>query len=97
MIFAVPKATRTRLLPVHSNERTVLWCLMVAAALVLSDTQSALGMDKAVAFRATAHAQDFLPMSKRDILQFEGCATAWSKALADARLSLDDLSFVENP
>ena len=66
-----------------------------AAALVLSDTQSALGMDKAVAFRATAHAQDFLPMSKRDILQFEGCATAWSKALADARLSLDDLSFVE--
>ncbi|NKB50988.1 MAG: thiolase domain-containing protein [Rhizobiaceae bacterium] len=66
-----------------------------AAALVLSDTQSALGMDKAVAFRATAHAQDFLPMSKRDILQFEGCATAWSKALADARLEIKDLSFVE--
>jgi acetyl-CoA C-acetyltransferase len=66
-----------------------------AAAVVLSDTQSALGMDKAVAFRATAHAQDFLPMSKRDILQFEGCATAWSRALADARLDMQDLSFVE--
>ncbi len=66
-----------------------------AAALVLSDTQSALSMSKAVAFRATAHAQDFLPMSKRDILQFEGCATAWSKALADARLEIQDLSFVE--
>lgn len=66
-----------------------------AAALVVSDTQSALSMDKAVAFRATAHAQDFLPMSKRDILQFEGCATAWSRALADARLKIDDLSFVE--
>ncbi|MEP1206674.1 MAG: acetyl-CoA acetyltransferase [Rhizobiaceae bacterium] len=66
-----------------------------AAALVLSDTQAALGMDKAVAFRATAHAQDFLPMSKRDILQFEGCSTAWSQALADARLSIEDLSFVE--
>ena len=66
-----------------------------AAALVLSDTQTALGMDKAVAFRATAHAQDFLPMSKRDILQFEGCATAWSKALADAKLNIRDLSFVE--
>ncbi|MEM1039766.1 MAG: acetyl-CoA acetyltransferase [Pseudomonadota bacterium] len=66
-----------------------------AAAIVLSETTQALSMDKAVAFRATAHAQDFLPMSKRDILQFEGCATAWSKALADAKLAIDDLSFVE--
>ncbi len=66
-----------------------------AAAIVLSNTQSALAMDKAVAFRATAHAQDFLPMSKRDILQFEGCATAWSRALTDAGLTIDDLSFVE--
>ncbi len=66
-----------------------------AAALVLSDTQSALAMDKAIAFRATAHAQDFLPMSKRDILRFEGCATAWKQALGEARLKLDDLSFVE--
>lgn len=66
-----------------------------AAAIVLSDTQSALSMDKAVAFRSTAHAQDFLPMSKRDILQFEGCAEAWSQALSKARLSIDDLSFVE--
>ena len=66
-----------------------------AAALILSDTAAALGMKKAVAFRATAHAQDFLPMSKRDILQFEGCATAWGKALGDAGLAIDDLSFVE--
>ncbi|MEO0547795.1 MAG: acetyl-CoA acetyltransferase [Pseudomonadota bacterium] len=66
-----------------------------AAAIVLSETTEALSMEKAVAFRSTAHAQDFLPMSKRDILQFEGCATAWSKALADAKLAIDDLSFVE--
>lgn len=66
-----------------------------AAAIVLSDTQSALAMDKAVAFRATAHAQDFLPMSKRDILQFEGCAEAWKRALERAKLTIDDLSFVE--
>ena len=52
-------------------------------------------MKRAVMFRATAHAQDFLPMSKRDILEFEGCAEAWRSALAAARLSLDDLSFVE--
>ena len=66
-----------------------------AAALVLTDPATALGMKKAVAFRAMAHVQDFLPMSKRDILKFEGCQTAWGKALTNARLSLDDLSFVE--
>ncbi len=34
-------------------------------------------------------------MSKRDILQFEGCEVAWNKALKSAGVSLDDLSFVE--
>lgn len=66
-----------------------------AAAIVLADVETALSMDKAVAFRSRSHAQDFLPMSKRDILQFEGCTHAWKDALAKARLSLDDLSFVE--
>ena len=66
-----------------------------AAAIVLADVETALRMRKAVAFRAAAHVQDFLPMSKRDILKFEGCAEAWRRALADARLALDDLSFVE--
>lgn len=66
-----------------------------AAALVIADADAAAAMPRAVAFRATAHAQDFLPMSKRDILKFEGCATAWKRALADAGITLDDLSFVE--
>lgn len=66
-----------------------------AAALVLTDTQTAMGMKKAIGFRATAHAQDFLPMSKRDILKFEGCSMAWKRALGDAGITLDDLSFVE--
>jgi acetyl-CoA C-acetyltransferase len=48
-----------------------------------------------VNIRATAHAQDFLPMSKRDILQFEGCTVAWQRALAQAGVTLSDLSFVE--
>jgi acetyl-CoA C-acetyltransferase len=39
--------------------------------------------------------QDFLPMSKRDILKFEGCAQAWQRALAQSGLQLGDLSFVE--
>ena len=45
-----------------------------AAAIVLADVETALRMKKAIAFRATAHVQDFLPMAKRDILKFEGCA-----------------------
>ena len=66
-----------------------------AAAVVLADIETALRLEKAVAFRAAEHVQDFLPMSKRDILKFEGCAVAWQRSLANAGLSLEDLSFVE--
>jgi len=66
-----------------------------AAAVVLADVETALGLKKAVAFRAAEHVQDFLPMSKRDILKFDGCAQAWKKALARSGLTLGDLSFVE--
>ncbi|MBZ9741039.1 MULTISPECIES: acetyl-CoA acetyltransferase [unclassified Mesorhizobium] len=66
-----------------------------AAALILADTATALKMRRAVAFRANEHVQDFLPMSKRDILAFEGCEQAWTRALKNAGVTLDDLSFVE--
>ncbi|HEY7300273.1 MAG TPA: acetyl-CoA acetyltransferase [Xanthobacteraceae bacterium] len=66
-----------------------------AAAVVLADAETAQTMPKAVAFRAAAHVQDFLPMSKRDVLKFEGCALAWQRALAAAGIALRDLSFVE--
>jgi acetyl-CoA C-acetyltransferase len=66
-----------------------------AAALVLMDSECARTMGKAINFRATAHAQDFLPMSRRDILQFEGCTVAWQRALEKAGVALTDLSFVE--
>jgi acetyl-CoA C-acetyltransferase len=66
-----------------------------AAAVVLADIETALQMKKAVAFRAAEHVQDFLPMSKRDILKFEGCAVGWERALKNAGLQLGDLSFVE--
>ena len=52
-------------------------------------------MNSSGRFRAAAHAQDFLPMSKRDILKFEGCAEAWTRALKQAGVDLYDLSFVE--
>jgi acetyl-CoA C-acetyltransferase len=66
-----------------------------AAALVLTDVETALTMKKAIVFRAAEHVQDFLPMSRRDILKFEGCAEAWKRALAKAGAGLTDLSFAE--
>jgi acetyl-CoA C-acetyltransferase len=66
-----------------------------AAALVLADVATGLRLRKAVAFRAAEHVQDFLPMSKRDVLKFEGCSEAWQRARASAGIALADLSFVE--
>ena len=66
-----------------------------AAALVVTDAETAKSMSKAVNIKATAHVQDFLPMSKRNILDFEGCSVAWQRALQSAGVELSDLSFVE--
>src|ERR1700746_2155350 len=66
-----------------------------AAALVLADSETARTMGKAINVRPTSHPEDFLPMSKRDILQFEGCTIAWQRALEKAGVRLSDLSFVE--
>jgi acetyl-CoA C-acetyltransferase len=66
-----------------------------AAAVVLADVDTALKMGKAIVFRAAEHVQDFLPMSRRDILKFEGPALAWKRALRSAGVALGDLSFAE--
>ena len=66
-----------------------------AAALVLRSPQAASGHERQVAFRAAVHVQDFLPMSRRDIVLFEGCREAWQQAHAEAGTTLDDLSLVE--
>lgn len=66
-----------------------------AAAIVLTDLETAMHAPRAIMFRAAEHVQDFLPMSKRDILLFEGCELGWQRALKNAGITLDDLSFVE--
>jgi acetyl-CoA C-acetyltransferase len=48
-----------------------------------------------VVFRSAVQANDFFPMSRRDIILFEGCEAAWGRALDKAGLSLDDLDLVE--
>ena len=67
-----------------------------AAALIMCDEETARAMGKAVRFRAAVQVNDFLPISKRDITQFEGAAMAWKKALQIADLKLSDLSFAES-
>jgi acetyl-CoA C-acetyltransferase len=66
-----------------------------AAAVVLTDVGTALSMKKAIAFRARSQVNDYLPMSKRDILAFEGPARAWKQAMQEAHIKLEDLSLVE--
>lgn len=66
-----------------------------AAAVVLADMETALAMKKAVVFRARSHVNEFLPMSRRDMTFLDGAAQAWTSALAEGRLTLDDLSLVE--
>lgn len=66
-----------------------------AAALVLADVETALRLKKAVAFRARAQVNDYLPMSRRDIVAFEGCGAAWRQAHAAAGTRVDDLRLVE--
>jgi acetyl-CoA C-acetyltransferase len=66
-----------------------------AAALVLTDEETARTLAKSVRFRAAVQVNDFLPISARDVTQFEGAREAWSRALSQAGLRLDDLSFVE--
>ena len=66
-----------------------------AAAVVLMDRDRARRAQKAIGFRAAEHVNDFKPMSKRDIIAFEGCARAWQQAFAKSGLTLDDLSLVE--
>ena len=73
-------------------------CSMVsdgAAALIIQDFDLSLSAKRAIAFRARRHINDILPLSKREKTEFEGARQAWHLALTDAKITLDDLSFVE--
>ena len=73
-------------------------CSMVsdgAAALILTDEETAKTMNKAVRFRAAVQVNDFLPLSRRDPTAFEGAAKAFDRALDQAGVKLADLDFAE--
>ena len=66
-----------------------------AAALVLSLEPVAGAQVPAVRWRSRTQVNEFLPLSRRDPTRVEGAALAWSRGLADAGATLDDLQFVE--
>ncbi|HEX7749451.1 MAG TPA: acetyl-CoA acetyltransferase [Bordetella sp.] len=66
-----------------------------AAALVIADEETARDLARAVGFRARSHANDLMPLSRRDPTTLEGARRAWRQALDEARIGLDDLSLVE--
>ncbi len=66
-----------------------------AAAVVLAAEDVARTLAKAVRFRAAVHVNEFLPLSRRNPIVFEGAARAWSEAYASAGITLEDLDFVE--
>jgi len=66
-----------------------------AAALILTTDENAANFPKSVTMRAAEHVNDFLPMSRRDFLAFEGPERAFAQAFKAANVTLDDIDFAE--
>lgn len=66
-----------------------------AAAVVLTNEARARDFPREVVLRSLIHVSDFLPMSKRDFLAFEGPRLAIARALEHAGIGLQDLDFAE--
>lgn len=73
-------------------------CSMVsdgAAALVVADEETAAALSRAIRFLARTQVNDFLPLSRRDPIAFEGARLAWEAARNEAGVALGNLDFVE--
>ena len=66
-----------------------------AAALIMVADDMSNDFDRAVSFKAGVQVNDFLPMSSRDILKFEGPAEAFRRAFSEAKIDVSDLDFAE--
>lgn len=66
-----------------------------AAAVVLVDERLVTAFQQAVRLRARVQVNDYLPLSRRDAVGFEGPRRAWQQALAQAGCRIGDLSLAE--
>lgn len=66
-----------------------------AAAMIMVASDYSDGFKNAVQFRAAEQVNDLMPMSRRDMLAFEGPATAFKRAAETAGITVHDLDFAE--
>jgi len=66
-----------------------------AAALIMVSDEVAGDFLQGVSFRSAVHINDFLPMSKRNPIAFEGPKEAFSRAFAQSGITARDLDFAE--
>lgn len=66
-----------------------------AAAIVLASPERARQFKREVVIRGKAQVNDFLPLSTRDFLSFEGPEKAIAQAMQNAGVTLDDINFAE--
>ncbi len=66
-----------------------------AAAIILVNSKLLSDFKRGVTFKATAHVNDYLPMSRKDLPLFEGPREAFRQAYQSANISIDDISFAE--
>jgi acetyl-CoA C-acetyltransferase len=66
-----------------------------AAALIMVADDRVNNFEQAVTFRSAVQVNDYLPMSRRYLLAFEGPFRAFQQAYAAAGVTVDDLDFAE--
>ena len=66
-----------------------------AAAIVMVSEELEGNFERSVKFRSAVQVNDFLPMSKREILKFEGPRKAFHDAYDEANIKIDDIDFAE--
>lgn len=66
-----------------------------AAALIMVADDIADSFANNIRFRAAVQVNDYLPMSRRDMLAFEGPALAFARAYAQAGVQVSDINFAE--
>jgi len=66
-----------------------------AAAMIMVADDRVADFDQAVTFRAAVQVNDFLPMSRRDLLAFDGPFEAFRRAYAAGGITVDNIDFAE--
>ncbi|HEY8594737.1 MAG TPA: thiolase domain-containing protein [Devosiaceae bacterium] len=84
--------------PVIADPLRLTDCSLIsdgAAAIVLAAEDVAANMPNNIRFRAAVQVNDYLPMSRRDVLDFDGPRRAIAQAYEQAGVTVDDIDFAE--